>query len=237
MVSISLRLIENFQIKLWGYDQNSLYKRSTFNAPRPLIVKLLYDMKKLVILRNGHNQDDQEWHHNIKVSMWDQSTSAAGSSQQHSLWVSLGFAVQLLMDTTKPDRGKESAMSKAASLNKTFGEVLAWWCRVPSPWTTALTSSSSKGTLPLFATWTKCFEPVVAPFMEAHHDLREFMDDNVRCRTACLKKEFLAEEEIQVMPWTPHSPDLNPIEHLLDVLGRHVALREPHNHQQLGQFL
>lgn len=64
-------------------------------------------------------------------------------------------------------------------------------------------------------------EPHDKPFVKAHHDL------NARPHAAYLIRELLAEKEIQVMLWTPSITDINPVEHLWDVLGRHVVLSEP----------
>ncbi|GFX39022.1 transposable element Tcb1 transposase [Trichonephila clavipes] len=64
-----------------------------------------------------------------------------------------------------------------------------------------------------------------------------FMDDNARPHRAV--EELLESEDITRMDWPAYSPDLNPIEHVRDVLGRRIAARlhHPENTQQLKQML
>ncbi|GFS74846.1 transposable element Tc3 transposase [Trichonephila clavipes] len=49
------------------------------------------------------------------------------------------------------------------------------------------------------------------------------MDDNAPCHRAVLIDDFLEMENIQRMSWPANSPDLNPIEHVWDMLGRQIA--------------
>ncbi|GBN10985.1 hypothetical protein AVEN_13649-1 [Araneus ventricosus] len=53
------------------------------------------------------------------------------------------------------------------------------------------------------------------------------MDDNARPHRALLVDEFLESEDIRWMEWPARSPDLNPIEHVWDALGRAIATRNP----------
>ncbi|GFY18789.1 transposable element Tcb2 transposase [Trichonephila clavipes] len=55
-----------------------------------------------------------------------------------------------------------------------------------------------------------------------------FMDDNARPHRTLAVEELLESEDITRMDWTAYSPDLNPIEHVWDALGRRIAARLHH---------
>ncbi|GFU12957.1 cholecystokinin receptor [Trichonephila clavipes] len=52
-----------------------------------------------------------------------------------------------------------------------------------------------------------------------------FMDDNACSHRANIVDECLQSEDITRMDWPAYSPDLNPIEHVWDMLGRRIAAR------------
>ncbi|GFY29905.1 transposable element Tcb1 transposase [Trichonephila clavipes] len=54
-----------------------------------------------------------------------------------------------------------------------------------------------------------------------------FMDDNARPHRANIVDECLQSEDITRMEWPACSPNLNPIEHVWDMLGRQIAARQP----------
>ncbi|GFT11417.1 transposable element Tcb1 transposase [Trichonephila clavipes] len=54
-----------------------------------------------------------------------------------------------------------------------------------------------------------------------------FMDDNAHPLHANIVDECLHSEDITRMDWPAYSPDLNPIEHVWDMLGRRIAARQP----------
>lgn len=54
-----------------------------------------------------------------------------------------------------------------------------------------------------------------------------FMHDNARPHTARIVNQYLQEQNVTCMNWPARSPDLNPIEHLWDVVGRQLRDRQP----------
>ncbi|GFU65759.1 transposable element Tc3 transposase [Trichonephila clavipes] len=52
-----------------------------------------------------------------------------------------------------------------------------------------------------------------------------FMDDNAPCHRTVAAEQLLDSEDIERMDWPARSPDLNPIEHVWNFLGRRFAAR------------
>ncbi|GFV80595.1 transposable element Tc1 transposase [Trichonephila clavipes] len=52
-----------------------------------------------------------------------------------------------------------------------------------------------------------------------------FMDDNAPCHRTVAAEQLLESEDVERMDWPARSPDLNPIEHVWDFLGRRLAAR------------
>ena len=82
-------------------------------------------------------------------------------------------------------------------------------------------------------------QPHMIPFMQQHPDVTVFQHDNARPHSARLTQAYLEAQGVDVLPWPAYSPDMNPIEHLWDYLGRQVTNRvpQPPNRQQLIQAL
>ncbi|GFT03404.1 transposable element Tcb2 transposase [Trichonephila clavipes] len=62
--------------------------------------------------------------------------------------------------------------------------------------------------------------PIVVPYAAAIGDDFILMDDNCRPHRGNLVEDFHFEEGIVRMEWSACSPDMNPIEHVWDALGR-----------------
>ncbi|GFU52539.1 transposable element Tcb1 transposase [Trichonephila clavipes] len=75
--------------------------------------------------------------------------------------------------------------------------------------------------------WDVILEQHVRLFRGAMGDKFLFMDDNARPHRANIVDECLQKEDITRIDLPAYSPDLNPIEHMWDRLGRQIAALKP----------
>ena len=54
-----------------------------------------------------------------------------------------------------------------------------------------------------------------------------YIDENARPHCSRAVTAYLQSEAVTSVPWPVMSPDLNPIEHIWDMLGRRIHAREP----------
>ena len=64
-----------------------------------------------------------------------------------------------------------------------------------------------------------------------------FQHDNDPQHTATIVKQYLRNQQIEVLPWPAQSPDLNPIENLWSELDRRVDKRECTGEEELFECL
>jgi transposase len=72
-------------------------------------------------------------------------------------------------------------------------------------------------------------QPVVVPHFDNHPLATRpvYMDDNARPYHSRAVTAYLQSEAVTSVSWPAMSPDLNPIEHIWDMLGRRIQARQP----------
>ena len=78
-----------------------------------------------------------------------------------------------------------------------------------------------QGNLNAQAYINQILQPEAVPFLQRHGPAI-LMPDNARPHVAKICQQFLNRNTVNVLPWPAVSPDMNPIEHTWDYLGRKV---------------
>ncbi|UYV76681.1 hypothetical protein LAZ67_14001729 [Cordylochernes scorpioides] len=77
--------------------------------------------------------------------------------------------------------------------------------------------------------------PVTLPYLQGVPNAL-YQQDNARPHTARISQQAL--QDVQMLPWPPYSPDLSPIEHVWDIIGRRLhALPQPRSEDELWQIV
>ncbi|UYV80335.1 Transposase [Cordylochernes scorpioides] len=77
--------------------------------------------------------------------------------------------------------------------------------------------------------------PVTLPYLQGVPNAL-YQQDNARPHTARISQQAL--QDVQMLPWPPYSPDLSPIVHVWDIIGRRLhALPQPRSEDELWQMV
>ncbi|UYV85043.1 Transposase [Cordylochernes scorpioides] len=77
--------------------------------------------------------------------------------------------------------------------------------------------------------------PVTLPYLQGVPNAL-YQQDNARPHTARISQQAL--QDVQMLPWPPYSPDLSPIEHVWDIIGRRLhALPQLRSEDELWQMV
>ncbi|UYV69603.1 SNX10 [Cordylochernes scorpioides] len=77
--------------------------------------------------------------------------------------------------------------------------------------------------------------PLTLPYLQGVPNAL-YQQDNARPHTARISQQAL--QDVQMLPWPPYSPDLSPIEHVWDIIGRRLhALPQPRSEDELWQMI
>ncbi|UYV65083.1 hypothetical protein LAZ67_3003062 [Cordylochernes scorpioides] len=77
--------------------------------------------------------------------------------------------------------------------------------------------------------------PVTLPYLQGVPNAL-YQQDNARPHSARISQQAL--QDVQMIPWPPYSPDLSPIEHVWDIIGRRLhALPQPRSEDELWQMV
>uniref|UniRef100_A0A8C7UG71 Tc1-like transposase DDE domain-containing protein n=1 Tax=Oncorhynchus mykiss TaxID=8022 RepID=A0A8C7UG71_ONCMY len=97
----------------------------------------------------------------------------------------------------------------------------------------------ARGSLTAIRYRDEILRPLVRPYAGAVGAGFLLMQDNARPHVAGVCQQFLQEEGIDAMDWPARSPDLNPIEHIWDIMSRSIHQRHvaPHTVQEMADAL
>ncbi|KAI3374718.1 hypothetical protein L3Q82_021018, partial [Scortum barcoo] len=97
----------------------------------------------------------------------------------------------------------------------------------------------ARGSLTAIRYRDEILRPLVRPYAGAVGPGFLLMQDNARPHVAGVCQQFLQDEGTDAMDWPARSPDLNPIEHIWDIMSRSIHQRHvaPQTVQELADAL
>uniref|UniRef100_A0A8C7R8B5 Transposase Tc1-like domain-containing protein n=1 Tax=Oncorhynchus mykiss TaxID=8022 RepID=A0A8C7R8B5_ONCMY len=135
-------------------------------------------------------------------------------------------------------RGERSAACNILQHDRFGGGSVMVWGGISLGDGTAL-HVLAKGSLTAIRYRDEILRPLVRPYAGAVGPGFLLMQDNARPHVAGVCQQFLQEEGKDAMDWPARSPDLNPIEHIWDIMSRSIHQRHvaPQTVQELADAL
>uniref|UniRef100_A0A4W5KKF7 HTH cro/C1-type domain-containing protein n=1 Tax=Hucho hucho TaxID=62062 RepID=A0A4W5KKF7_9TELE len=135
-------------------------------------------------------------------------------------------------------RGERSAACNILQHDRFGGGSVMVWGGISLGGRTAL-HVLARGSLTAIRYRDEILRPLVRPYAGAVGPGFLLMQDNARPHVAGVCQQFLREEGIDAMDWPARSPDLNPIEHIWDIMSRSIHQRHvaPQTVQELADAL
>uniref|UniRef100_A0A4W5KGK7 Tc1-like transposase DDE domain-containing protein n=1 Tax=Hucho hucho TaxID=62062 RepID=A0A4W5KGK7_9TELE len=135
-------------------------------------------------------------------------------------------------------RGERSAACNILQHDRFGGGSVMVWGGISLGGRTAL-HVLARGSLTAIRYRDEILRPLVRPYAGAVGPGFLLMQDNARPHVAGVCQQFLQKEGIDAMDWPARSPDLNPIEHIWDIMSRSIHQRHvaPQTVQELADAL
>ena len=168
------------------------------------------------------------WHHlgskTVSTGPGYTKTGLRCNGEVSSSLTNRGFVCTPSTDVKECGDDLERGMPPAAYISTTDGKVMVW----------AAISFDHKsplvvieGNMTALRYIAQILRPTLLPLLAQHRDVITFQQDNARPHTARITMAFLGEHGVNVLPWPAYSPDMSPIEHLWDQLGRRIRNLNP----------
>ena len=79
-------------------------------------------------------------------------------------------------------------------------------------------------------------QPYVIPFIQAQANNTTFQQDNTQPHVARVVRDYLTQQNVDLLPWPSVSPNFSPIEHVWDEMERHLP-NQPVTLAEMGPAL
>uniref|UniRef100_A0AAR2JQW1 Transposase Tc1-like domain-containing protein n=1 Tax=Pygocentrus nattereri TaxID=42514 RepID=A0AAR2JQW1_PYGNA len=146
-----------------------------------------------------------------------------------------------LSTSDRPDRvwrrrGERSAACNILQHDRFGSGSVMVWGGISLEGRTAL-HVLARGSLTAIRYRDEILRPLVRPYADVVGPGFLLMQDNARPHVAGVCQQFLQDEGIEAMDWPARSPDLNPIEHIWDIMSRYIHHFAPQTVQELADAL